>query len=196
MFPQQEFIVKRVAIILSLATGCLSLTSCGPSGPNPVVLIETSMGDMKVELFQDKAPITVANFLDYVDKKHYDGTIFHRVIRDFMIQGGGFTKDMKERKSTGQPIKNESHNGLQNKRGTVAMARTNEANSATDQFFVNVVDNDFLDKAGAKDGVGYAVFGKVIQGMDVADKIRQVKTGAQDVPVEPVIIKSIRRVDN
>ena len=103
---------------------------------------------------------------------------------------------MKERKSTGQPIKNESYNGLENQRGTIAMARTDQPDSATDQFFINVVDNDFLNKAKAKDGYGYAVFGKVIQGMDVADKIRQVKTGAQDVPVEPVIIKSIRRVDN
>ncbi len=197
--------MKRFAL-LGLALGLLSLTACG-GGPNPVVLIETSMGNIKAELFQDQAPITVANFLKYTDDKHYDGTIFHRVIKTFMIQGGGFTPDMKE-KPTGAPIKNESYNGLPNKRGTLAMARTGEPNSATSQFFINVKDNPFLDKANAEDKVGYCVFGKVIDGMDVVDKIKHVETGRKmvkthgqnvpfdDVPVETVLIKSIRRVDN
>ncbi len=176
----------------------LAIPACGPSVPNPVVLIETSEGNIKAELFQDKAPITVKNFLRYLDEKHYDGTIFHRVIPDFMIQGGGFDPDMKERE-THAPIENESSNGLANERGTLAMARTSKPNSATAQFFINVKDNEFLDRAKARDGVGYAVFGKVIDGMNVVDKIRRVPThsvdGHDDVPVDPVLIKSIRRVE-
>ena len=162
-------------------------------GANPTVEIDTSMGKITVELYANKAPGTVRNFLAYVDDKHYDGTIFHRVIPDFMIQGGGMTPDMKE-KDTRAPIQNESDNGLENKRGTLAMARTNRPDSATSQFFISVVDNSFLDRANAKDRVGYCVFGKVIEGMDVADKIRRVKT-EETVPIEPVIIRSIRRVD-
>jgi cyclophilin family peptidyl-prolyl cis-trans isomerase len=165
---------------------------------NPVVVMETSMGKIKVELFADKAPITVKNILQYVDDKFYDGTIFHRVIPTFMIQGGGFEAGMKE-KRTRDPIKNESSNGLSNVKGTLAMARTPEPDSASAQFFINVKDNVFLDKANAGDGVGYAVFGKVIEGMDVVDKIKQVETGTQrghrDVPVQEVVIKSMRRVE-
>jgi cyclophilin family peptidyl-prolyl cis-trans isomerase len=166
---------------------------------NPVVVIETSAGTIKAELFEDKAPITVKNFLSYVDKKHYDGLIFHRVISDFMIQGGGFDKELKERK-TDPPIKNESANGLKNERGTLAMARTRVADSATSQFFVNVKYNDFLDKAKSGDGVGYCVFGKVTEGMDVVDKIRMVKTGPKgqfdkDAPEEDIVIKSVKRVE-
>jgi cyclophilin family peptidyl-prolyl cis-trans isomerase len=168
-----------------------------PSGPNPVVLVQTSMGDIKLELFQDKAPISVANFLHYADTKFYDGTIFHRVIPDFMIQGGGFVPGMQREKPTAPAIRNESYNRVKNERGTVAMARTGEPDSATAQFFINVKDNSFLDRANAQDKVGYAVFGKVIEGMDVVDKIRQVDTrtsGEQkDVPVDDVIIKSVRR---
>jgi cyclophilin family peptidyl-prolyl cis-trans isomerase len=165
---------------------------------NPVVLMETSLGNVKMELDQAKAPITVKNFLSYVDEKFYDGTIFHRVIDGFMIQGGGFTPDMQQ-KPTKAPIKNEAGNGLSNKRGTIAMARTMVVDSATAQFFINVVDNDFLDhRDNTPQGFGYAVFGKVIEGMDVVDKIKAVRTGSkmgfQDVPVEPVIIKSVRRV--
>jgi cyclophilin family peptidyl-prolyl cis-trans isomerase len=152
------------------------------------------MGVIEIELFQDKAPITVKNFLQYVDDKHYDGTLFHRVIKTFMIQGGGFDQQMNQKK-TKAPIVNESTNGLSNVRGTLAMARTGAPNSATSQFFINVVDNDRLDRAQAQDGVGYCVFGKVVKGMDVADKIRDVKTGAQDVPVNAVVIKSVRRMD-
>ncbi len=167
---------------------------------NPVVVVETSMGNIKIELYEDKAPITVKNFLSYVDKKHYDGLIFHRVIEDFMIQGGGYDKDFKERK-TDPPIKNESANGLKNERGTIAMARTNRPDSATSQFFVNVKYNDFLDKAKARDGVGYCVFGRVTEGMDVVDKIRGVKTGAKGIfdencPQEDIVIKSVKRAES
>jgi cyclophilin family peptidyl-prolyl cis-trans isomerase len=176
-----------------LAATLLALCGCG-STENPVVVIETSMGNIKVELFQDEAPITVKNFLQYVDDKHYDGTIFHRIIADFMIQGGGMTPEMKER-NTRLPIKNESYNGLSNKRGTIAMARTGKPDSATAQFFINVKDNTQLDRPRSPksaEDVGYCVFGKVIEGMDVVDRIRLVPT-SQDVPIEPVIIKSIRR---
>jgi peptidyl-prolyl cis-trans isomerase A (cyclophilin A) len=162
---------------------------------NPKVLIKTSMGDITVELFQDKAPVTVKNFLDYVDAKHYDGTVFHRVIKDFMIQGGGFQPGMKE-KETKAPIKNEAGNGLSNVRGTLAMARTRDPDSATAQFFVNVGDNSRLDRN--ERSAGYAVFGKVVDGMDVVDKIRAVETADRGmheaVPVKDVVIESIRRV--
>ena len=161
------------------------------------VVIETSLGNIEVELNSEKAPISTENFLKYVDKKHYDGTIFHRVIKDFMIQGGGMDEKMAEKKSDA-PIKNEATNGLQNLRGTIAMARTSVVDSATAQFFINTVDNDFLNhKAPNAQQYGYAVFGKVVSGMDVVDKIRAVPTGNyqmyQDVPKTPVVIKSIRR---
>jgi len=165
-------------------------------GANPVVIIETSLGTIRVELFADKAPETVKNFLQYVDDRFYDGLIFHRVIKDFMIQGGGFEPGMKPRK-TRPPIKNESANGLSNRRGTIAMARTAEPDSATSQFYINVRDNTFLDRNQARDGIGYCVFGQVIEGMEVVDKISLVKTtsraGHRDVPEEDVLIKSIRR---
>lgn len=161
------------------------------------VVIETSLGKIEVELDKEKAPKSHDNFLAYVDKKFYDGTIFHRVIKDFMIQGGGMGEDMAEKKSLG-PIKNEAGNGLLNTRGTIAMARTNVVDSATSQFFINTVDNAFLNHRNeTPQGFGYAVFGKVTSGMDVVDKIRAVPTGAkngmEDVPTTPVVIKSIRR---
>jgi|ERR1051325_3116980 cyclophilin family peptidyl-prolyl cis-trans isomerase len=156
------------------------------------VVMETNMGKATIELNPEKAPITVKNFLEYVDKKHYDGTIFHRVIADFMIQGGGFESGMKP-KETSKPIKNESSNGLSNERGTIAMARTDEPNSATAQFYINVVDNKFLDRANAKDKVGYCVFGKVVEGMDMVDKIRRVEVEGS-APTKDVVIRSIRRV--
>lgn len=157
--------------------------------------IETSMGSITVELDDAKAPITVKNFLDYAKSGHYDGTIFHRVIDGFMIQGGGFTKSMDQKK-TNAPIKNEASNGLANKRGTIAMARTMVVDSATSQFFINLVDNDFLNfRAPTPQYYGYAVFGKVTDGMDVVDRIAKVKTGFagphQNVPEEPVIIKKV-----
>jgi cyclophilin family peptidyl-prolyl cis-trans isomerase len=161
------------------------------------VVIETSLGNIEIELNAEKAPISTENFLKYVDKKHYDGTIFHRVISNFMIQGGGMTEKMDEKKSDA-PIKNEAANGLKNDRGTLAMARTSVVDSATAQFFINVQDNDFLNhKAPNPRDFGYAVFGKVTSGMDVVDKIKAVPTGMtggmQDVPKTPVVMKSVRR---
>ena len=156
------------------------------------VELQTTAGVIRLELDDAKAPITVANFLNYVNAGHYNGTVFHRVIDGFMVQGGGMTADMKE-KPTRAPIPLESRNGLSNARGTVAMARTSVPDSATAQFFINVKDNVFLDAANSRDGNGYAVFAKVVEGMDVVDKIRKVQTGSrgphQDVPVEPVTIK-------
>jgi cyclophilin family peptidyl-prolyl cis-trans isomerase len=183
------------ALFTSLAI--LALGATPALAANPVVVMETSMGTIKIELFQDKAPITVKNFLSYVENKHYDGMIFHRVIPGFMIQGGGFKPGMQKGRTNG-PIKSESGNGESNARGTIAMARLpGQANSASDQFFINVVDNaQSLDKAHCQDGVGYAVFGKVTEGMDVVDKIKAVRTGQKagygDVPVEDVIIKSVK----
>lgn len=161
------------------------------------VIIETSMGNIEIELNNEKAPISAENFLKYVDSGHYDGTIFHRVIDNFMIQGGGFSAGMKEKK-TGAQIKNEAQNGLKNLRGTLAMARTGVVDSATAQFFINVKDNVFLDHSDPSPrGFGYAVFGKVISGMDVVDKIKVAKTttkdGMENVPVEDIIIKSMKR---
>ncbi|HET7792457.1 MAG TPA: peptidylprolyl isomerase [Rhizobacter sp.] len=152
------------------------------------VKLATSLGDIVVQLDAAKAPKTVDNFVQYVKAGHYDGTVFHRVINNFMIQGGGMTADLKE-KPTRAPIPLESRNGLNNERGTIAMARTPDPNSATSQFFINVKDNDFLNAARSQDGNGYAVFGKVISGMDVVDKIRAVPTGPGDVPTTPVTIK-------
>jgi len=183
------------------------LLACAVAGPaqsaerkaNPVVIMETSLGTMKIELWADKAPESVKNFLAYVDDKHYDGTIFHRVISNFMIQGGGFTPDM-EQKDTKPPVKNEARSDVKNDKGTLAMARTSDVNSATAQFFINVKDNDFLNhRDETARGFGYCVFGKVIEGMDVVDKIKNVRTGTKghysDVPVEPVVIKSVKRAD-
>jgi cyclophilin family peptidyl-prolyl cis-trans isomerase len=165
-----------------------------PAGGKTLVVLTTSLGEITLELDADKAPITTQNFLSYVDSGHFDGTVFHRVIPDFMIQGGGFTADMKQ-KPTKAPIQNEAKNGLKNARGTIAMARTNDPNSATAQFFINLKDNDFLD---ARPGnPGYAVFGKVASGMDVVDKIAKVRTGSrgghEDVPIEAVTIVSAKR---
>jgi peptidyl-prolyl cis-trans isomerase B (cyclophilin B) len=164
---------------------------------NPVVLMETSHGEIEIELFEDKAPNTVANFLKYVDAKFYNGTIFHRVINGFMIQGGGFTEKMEEKK-TREPIKNEATNGLRNDVGTLAMARTNDPHSATAQFFINVAENSSLNHTGQNaNGWGYAVFGKVTQGMHVVNRIKMVKTGNisgySDVPMDAVVIKSVKR---
>ncbi|MDO9181686.1 MAG: peptidylprolyl isomerase [Bacteriovorax sp.] len=164
---------------------------------NPKIVIKTNMGEIEAELYEDKAPISVKNFLEYVKKGQFKDTIFHRVINNFMIQGGGFDKDLKE-KSTGAPIKNEAGNGLKNEAGTLAMARTNEVNSATAQFFINVADNGFLDhRDESSAGFGYAVFGKVTSGMPVINKIKAVKTGSrgplEDVPLEAVVILDITK---
>lgn len=164
----------------------------GGKMPNPIVVMETTKGTIEIELYKDKAPISVQNFLSYVNEGFYDGLIFHRVIGNFMIQGGGFDKDMNQ-KETKAPIKNEAGNGLKNERGTIAMARTGVVDSATSQFFINVVDNRMLDHTDETvRGFGYAVFGKVTKGMEVVDAIEAVNTGSvgpyQDVPVESVII--------
>jgi cyclophilin family peptidyl-prolyl cis-trans isomerase len=164
----------------------------------PRVIMDTSMGTIEIELDEQKAPISVANFLSYVDDHFYDGTIFHRVIGNFMIQGGGFQPGMKEKPKTRAPIKNEAGNGLSNTRGTIAMARTNDPDSATAQFYINVVDNSHgLDRT--KSSAGYSVFGKVVAGMDVVDKIKAVATtrraGHSDVPTQDVTINSVRRAE-
>lgn len=163
-----------------------------------MLILKTSEGDIKVELFEKEAPISAKNFLEYATAGFYSGTVFHRVIDGFMIQGGGFSADM-QRKETKDPIKNEGGNGLENKKYTLAMARTSVPDSATSQFFINTNDNGFLDRAQSSDGVGYAVFGKVIEGTEVVDKIGKVKTGTkagmQDVPVNPVVIESVEVVD-
>lgn len=210
MLRNKFFIFVGISLFIPLlfVAGQDKSNNPSPIKGNPIVVMKTSMGTIKIELFADKAPITVKNFLSYVDDKFYDGTIFHRVIGSFMIQGGGFTNSnpIKEKK-TKSPIINESTNGLKNDRGTIAMARTMEPNSATSQFFINVVDNNMLNRT--QNNPGYAVFGKVIEGMDVVDKIRAVQTGTapaislyngkeikqnfQDVPKIPVVIESIRR---
>jgi peptidyl-prolyl cis-trans isomerase A (cyclophilin A) len=171
---------------LSFATAA-ALAAAAPALAQKVKL-DTSAGVIVIELDAAKAPKTVDNFLQYVKDGHYDNTVFHRVIENFMVQGGGMTADLKQ-KPTRAPIGLESRNGLTNQRGTVAMARTSDPNSATAQFFINVKDNDFLNQAQSRDGQGYAVFGKVVQGMDVVDKIRATPTGPGDVPVQPIIIK-------
>ena len=177
------------------ANGGAKATAAGSATGGSVVEIQTSKGTIRVELDAEHAPVTVQNFLAYADEGFYDGTIFHRVIDGFMIQGGGFTSDMAQ-KPTKQPIKNEASNGVQNRRGTLAMARTNVVDSATAQFFINLSDNDFLNH-GTRD-FGYAVFGRVVNGMDVVDAIAKVPTGRKGgheaVPNDPVVIQSIKRV--
>jgi len=178
-------------LFAALLLGVVSSAGAAGAAPaaHPKVALETSMGNIVIELYPDKAPKTVDNFLKYVKDGHYNNTVFHRVIAGFMVQGGGMGTDMKQ-KSTRPPIPNEADNGLTNDRGTVAMARTSDPNSASAQFFVNVVDNAFLNfKSKTPQGWGYTVFGKVVEGMDVADAIAKVKTGANDVPVQQVVLK-------
>lgn len=204
---------KRVFLLFTsivlVAAGVLAQTKTETKkdkSMNPVVAMKTSLGIVRIELFQDQAPITVKNFLSYVDDKFYDSTVFHRVIKTFMIQGGGFqASNPIKQKKTKTAIVNESTNGLKNDRGTIAMARTSDPNSATSQFFINVVDNNILNRREAD--AGYAVFGKVIEGMDVVDKIRDVQTGKSaviaggqeqqttfsDVPQTAVVVESVRR---
>lgn len=190
-----------IYLCLGLAACCaliaLSAVDAGAAADdNPVVVLDTTMGPITIELDKAKAPISVENFLKYVDSKFYDGLIFHRVMSDFMIQGGGMNEQMRE-KEAGAPIKNEASNGLTNKRGTIAMARTGDPNSATSEFFINVEDNTHKLGPGDVDQFGYAVFGKVIAGMDTVDAIRKVPTGRKgqrgDVPLKPVTIRSAKR---
>jgi len=172
-------------------------TPSGTKEARPLVIMETSEGTLKIELWPDKAPATVANFLHYVDEGFYDGTVFHRVIEDFVIQGGGLTADLRP-KRTRPPIANEASAAARNLRGTIAMARTSEVHSATSQFFINVRDNPNLDhRDDTPQGFGYCVFGRVIEGMEVVDRIRRVKTTSlghyRDVPETPIVIRSVRR---
>lgn len=188
--------MKTLKVFAALATACLLFLgfTIPTQAAEPTVVIATNLGNITVELNPALAPKSVANFLKYVEDKHYDGTVFHRVIKDFMIQGGGYTENLSQ-KPTRAPIVNEAKNGLKNVRGAIAMARTGDPDSATSQFFINTVNNSSLDYP-KPDGYGYAVFGKVIAGMDVVDKIRAVQTGNvgpfSDVPTKPVIINSIR----
>ncbi len=207
MFNWLKLNFKLLAVISLLALP-FTISACNNSGngsgeasskgkgDSPVVIFSTSEGDIKVKLNKEAAPITVDNFLGYVNDGFYDGVIFHRVIPNFMVQTGGFTPDMKQ-KTPKAPIKNEANNGLRNTRGTLSMARTSEVDSATSQFFINVNDNKFLDN-GERD-FGYAVFGEVVEGMDVVDKIAAVQTGTvgpfRDVPQETVVINSAKVVD-
>lgn len=181
--------LKKASIVLALLGAFFSATLFAA---NPIVIMETNLGPIEIELNPEQAPITVENFVDYTNKGFYDGTIFHRVIPGFMAQGGGFEADMSQ-KPTSAPIKNESNNGLKNKRGTIAMARTSAPNSATSQFFINLVDNDFLNGASSKPG--YTVFGEVINGMEIVDKMAKIPTGRSgyhgDVPNETITIKSV-----
>lgn len=174
----------------------LDASTTSKESKNVQIIIDTSMGTITAELYPAKAPATVSNMLAYIDAKFYDATIFHRVIDGFMLQGGGFTRDMIQKKTLA-PVKNEADNGLHNERGTLAMARTMIVDSATSQFFINLIDNSFLDfKSKTDAGWGYCVFGKVIDGMDVVDKIAKARTDMsgrfQNVPIEPIVINSIR----
>jgi peptidyl-prolyl cis-trans isomerase A (cyclophilin A) len=201
--PKRLEVMMKKIFALCITVGLLFLTA-GPAlsdtpkgkqrGGKPMVVFSTTLGEVTLELYPEKAPITVENFLEYVDAGFYDGIIFHRVVPGFVIQGGGFTENM-EQKSTRPPIKNEADNGLKNERGTLSMARTRDVNSATSQFFINLIDNAVLDH-GTRD-FGYAVFAKVVEGMDVIDKIAAVRTSNrgmyQNVPVQPVAIQSARR---
>lgn len=186
-------------LALIILVGAQSAAAADQAVVNPRVVVETSKGRIVIELFPQKAPATVQNFLAYVDAGFYTGTVFHRVIPNFMFQGGGLTADM-QKKPTEKPVANEADNGLKNTRGSVAMARTSEPHSATSQFFINTADNEFLNHRGkTPQGWGYAVFGRIAEGMAVVDAISGVKTGSsgmfQDVPVEPVVIEKVQRVD-
>ena len=195
---KQNGALTRLAAFVLLA--CISFPHTLAAQGDPGAIIHTSMGDIQLELYRDKAPVSVENFINYANSGFYDGTIFHRVISHFMIQGGGFTPDM-QKKTSGEPIENEAGNGLSNKRGTLAMARTNDPHSATAQFFINVQDNRNLDYTSGRSSRewGYAVFARVTSGMEVVDEIRYVETTSQgpfsDVPVEPVVIESVEIID-
>ena len=187
-------------ILRPLVASLLLLVSCGAGAANPQVEMKTSMGTVVIELYPDKAPLTVENFLQYVKDRHYDGTVFHRVIPGFMIQGGGFGLDFSE-KPVRKPVRNEAANGLRNETGTIAMARTPDPHSATAQFFINIADNEFLNfRFPTQEGYGYSVFGKVVKGMAVVNRIAAVQTGLgpaahQNVPVKPIIIERARVIE-
>lgn len=192
--------MKKLVLMSAMVAGLVSnmgFSADSVSAPNLYVEMDTTAGNIVLELNEEKAPVTVENFKNYVDDGFFDGLIFHRVIDGFMVQGGGFDSNMNQ-KTTNAPIKIESNNGLKNERGTIAMARTMDPNSATSQFFINTQNNPFLDYPG-QDGNGYTVFGKVVEGMEVVDQIEKVKTGNKgmhaDVPVDPIIIESVKFVE-
>jgi cyclophilin family peptidyl-prolyl cis-trans isomerase len=189
----RNFTLAAGAMMILFTTAVPAQNAAKPSAdPHPVVIMKTNQGTMEIMLDAEKAPVTVKNFLSYVNEAFYDSTIFHRVISGFMIQGGGFVLPLSQ-KATRAPIKNEAANGLKNKRGTIAMARTGEVNSATCQFFINHADNAFLDyKNDTPQGFGYAVFGQVTKGIEVVDKIASIPTSPQDMPMQPVVILSLR----
>jgi peptidyl-prolyl cis-trans isomerase A (cyclophilin A) len=194
---QKELRMGKKIALLSLYAITLFASVITSAQSNPVVVMETNKGSIKIEVWEDKAPISAANFLRYVDESYYDGLIFHRVIPGFMAQGGGFSEDMVQ-KSTFESIKNEASAALPNKRGTLAMARTNVVDSATSQFFINLVDNDFLNHTdNTPRGFGYAVFAEVIEGMEIVDSMATVETinkrGHQNVPVEPIVMTRVTR---
>ncbi|MBC8017449.1 MAG: peptidylprolyl isomerase [Verrucomicrobia bacterium] len=195
MFKKMVCIVTVLLVSAGIACAADAAKPVKPA-KNPVVVMETSMGTVKMELFEAEAPISVKNYLEYTNSGFYNNTTFHRVIANFMIQGGGYSADSKKKSTKAPPIKNEAGNGLKNQRGTLAMARTGVVDSATAEFFINVVNNDFLNQRDkTQQGFGYAVFGKVVEGMDVVDKIAAVKTitrGFPDVPEKQVVIKSIK----
>lgn len=184
--------MRQLLLLVAVLALSISNAQSQQDSGNPQATIHTNYGDIRIELYEQEAPVSVANFLQYANDGFYDGTIFHRIISHFMIQGGGMTEEM-ERKPNREPIVNEADNGLKNQRGTIAMARTNEVNSATSQFFINVEVNGALDHTGKENSRswGYAVFGRVIEGMDVVDDIRFVETGRNDVPLEAVLIQSV-----
>ncbi len=193
----QSFAMAATRTILATLTLLAALPA---AAANPQIEIKTTLGPVVIELYRDKAPLTVDNFLQYVKDRHYDGTLFHRVIPGFMIQGGGYGPDFGE-KPARKPVRNEAGNGLRNEAGTIAMARTSDPHSATAQFFINVADNEFLNfRFPTQEGYGYCVFGKVVKGMDVVNRIVKVRTGSgrgghRDVPVEPVVIESARLIE-
>jgi peptidyl-prolyl cis-trans isomerase A (cyclophilin A) len=199
---REETMLKKTlrALLCGMLLACAGIAGAAETAAkNPIVLMQTNLGTIKLELFAQKAPLSVKNFLDYTASGFYDGTVFHRVIPNFMIQGGGFTADMLEKK-TNAPIRNEADNRLKNLRGTIAMARTMIVDSATAQFFINAVDNGYLDhRDKTTRGYGYAVFGRVAEGMDVADKIARVRTGVRggfsDVPLKPVVIETVKVIE-
>ncbi len=201
MCPQRKIVVSRLVVVCAaFMLGASALFSQTAAAANPVVEMVTSLGKIRIELFAERAPKTVENFLQYTKDRFYDGTIFHRVIPGFMVQGGGFTPDM-EQKKTREAIANEAQNGLKNQKGTLAMARTPNPHSATAQFFINVAENDFLNFTGpTQRGFGYCVFGHVTQGMEIVDKIVTVPTGNrgghQNVPLQPIVIQSMRIVSS
>ncbi len=188
--------MDRRTLVLGISTAAAVGAHAQDEKKKPLVVLETSMGEIHIELNPQKAPVSVKNFLDYVAAKHYDGTVFHRVVPDFVIQGGGFTAELMQ-KPNRDPIKNEAGNGLLNTRGTLAMARTSVVDSATAQLYINLKDNDFLNhRDDTAQGFGYCVFGRVVKGMDVVDRIAAVKTGDQgphrNVPLTPVTVKTAR----